>query len=283
MIGCQMLLTQLAAIYEHNFPKIPVSSTMRTLFFLMLSAVLFTATAADSHAAQVVKFEASSKWRGQIINLVGQFSRPRGSGKVPVVILLHGCGGLGFAVRSSLNAHARHAVRNGFAALVLDSFGPRRIAGGWVCKGLNRLADARSYRLRDIRDAAKWLKSRPDVDGRNIFVMGQSNGGSVALRAAAAGGFRAVAAYYPWCGAASGNRAPLIVFGGGLDDWVPPDACKHRRQTAKYRYVHYADAAHSFDVRSGRKRYLGYRIGYNGAATADSRSRMISFFRQHMR
>ncbi len=234
-------------------------------------------------AAERAKFPASSKWRGKPVELSGEFSRPAGAAKVPVVILMHGCGGLGGAVRTSLRAHARYLARNGFAALILDSFGPRRNAGGWVCKGLDRLAQARSYRLKDARDAAKWLKARPDIDGRNIFVMGQSNGGSVALRAAAGGGFRAVAAYYPWCGAASGNREPLIVFGGGLDDWVPPDACKRRPQSARYRYVHYEKAAHSFDVQSGLRRYLGYRIGYNGAATKDSRVKMVRFFRKHMR
>ncbi len=249
----------------------------------MATLIVCLCFVSQANAAQKAKFPASAKWRGKSIELTGQFSRPPGVSKVPAVILMHGCSGLGPAVRAALGEHARHLVRNGFAALVLDSFGPRRIAGGWVCKGFGRLAQARSYRLKDARDAAKWLKARPDIDGRNIFVMGQSNGGSVALRAAAAGGFRAVAAYYPWCGAASGNRAPLIVFGGGLDDWVPPDACKKRQQSARYRYVHYANAAHSFDVNSGLTRYLGYRIGYNHAATRDSRTKMLRFFRQHMR
>lgn len=239
--------------------------------------------APHANAAERVKFPASKTWRGNAIEIGGEFSRPGGNKKVPAVVLMHGCGGLGSAVRASLRTHARYLVRNGFAALILDSFGPRRIAGGWVCKGLDRLAEARSYRLADARDASKWLQARSDIDDRNIFVMGQSNGGSVALRAAAAGGFRAVAAYYPWCGAASGNRVPLIVFGGGLDDWVPPEACRNRRQSSRYQYIHYADAAHSFDVRSGVTRYLGYRLGYNQAATKDSRSQMVRFFRKHMR
>lgn len=234
-------------------------------------------------AAERVKFEASTKWRGKTVQLKGRFSRPAATGKVPVVVLMHGCGGLGSAVRASLNSHARILNQNGFAALVLDSFGPRRIAGGWVCKDLSRLVDARTYRLKDAHDALNWLKSRPDIDARNIFLMGQSNGGSVALLAAATGRYRAVAAYYPWCGAASSYRSPLIVFGAGKDDWVPPDQCAKRRQSGKYRFTLYPDAAHSFDVRTGSKTYLGYRIGYNGPATTDSRRRMIKFFRKHMR
>ncbi|MEX0343446.1 MAG: dienelactone hydrolase family protein [Rhizobiaceae bacterium] len=250
-------------------------------YIIAIWVALFLAPYAN--AAERVSFPASAKWRGKAVEIGGEFSRPGGSKKVPAVILMHGCGGLGSAVRASLRTHARYLVRNGFAVLILDSFGPRRIAGGWVCKGLDRLADARNYRLADARDASKWLLTRSDIDGRNIFIMGQSNGGSVALRAAAAGGFRAAAAYYPWCGAASANRAPLIVFGGGLDDWVPPKTCRNRPQSARYQYVHYDDAAHSFDVRSLQNSYLGYRLGYNSAATKDSRARMITFFRKHMR
>ncbi len=240
-------------------------------------------SAAGAAEVEWVKFRAKSEWRGQPVDLAGTFYPTAQGRKAPAVILMHGCGGLRTSVRSSLYEHANLFVRNGFAALLLDSFGPRGIDGGWVCEGLGRLAEARSYRLQDAQDAADWLKARAGIDGQNIFLMGQSNGGSVALRAAAAGGFRAVAAYYPWCGAASGNRAPLIVFGAGRDDWVPPGACGLRPQSENYRFVLYPEAAHSFDVRSGITSYLGHRIGFDASATADSRSRMIAFFRQHMR
>lgn len=256
---------------------------LRAIFVMLTAVSLFALVLEAAAASKRIKFGASSQWKGRSIELTGRLYRPSGMAKVPVVILMHGCSGLRFGVTASLHAHANTLNRNGFAALILDSFGPRGVAGGWVCKGLDRLADARIYRLRDAKDAARWLKSQPDIDARNVFLMGQSNGGSVALRAAAAGGFRAVAAYYPWCGAASGNRIPLIVFGGGRDDWVPPDKCGRRPQSAKYNFVLYPDAAHSFDVRSLVKIYLGHRIGYDAAATADSRRRMIAFFRKHMR
>lgn len=252
----------------------------KAIFLACFCATVLVATPA---AADRVKIPASTKWKGKAISLVGHFSRPGGSAKAPAVILMHGCSGLGPTIRASLNAHARVLNRNGFATLVLDSFRPRKVSGGYVCDTLRRLADARSYRLSDARDAAGWLKSRADIDGQNIFLMGQSNGGSVALRAAARGGFRAVAAYYPWCGAATSNRSPLIVFGGGRDDWVPPDQCGQRRQTSRYKFVLYPKAAHSFDVRSGLSIFKGYRTGYNGSATRDSRAAMVAFFRKHMR
>lgn len=250
---------------------------------LALVFVLTAGFAAPAVSAERVGIAASQKWHGRAFELRGQFYRPAGRARAPAVILMHGCGGLGASVRAALDAHARNLVRNGFAALVLDSFGSRGIPGDWVCRSLNRLAEARHYRLADARDAIRWLKSRPDIDSRNLFLMGQSNGGSVALRAAAAGGVRAVAAYYPWCGAASANRVPLIVFGGGKDDWVPPDECGRRRQSKRYRFVLYDAAAHSFDVKAATQSYLGHRIGYDARATADSRRRMVAFFRQHMR
>lgn len=251
--------------------------------YVLISTCALALSAVSAAAAERVKIPASTKWNGKAISLVGHFSRPGGSAKLPAVILMHGCAGLGPTIRASLNAHARVLNRNGFATLILDSFGPRKVGGGYVCDTLRRLADARSYRLADARDAAGWLKSQAGIDGRNIFLMGQSNGGSVALRAAARGGFRAVAAYYPWCGAATSNRSPLIVFGGGRDDWVPPDQCGQRRQTSKYTFVLYPKAAHSFDVRSGLSIFKGYRIGYNGSATRSSRAAMVAFFRKHMR
>ncbi len=257
------------------------------LFAFLILAGTFSAPVVPASASEAVKISASSKWRGKTIILAAEFFRPDRNGKVPVVILMHGCGGMHASVRGSLNAHARHLTGNGFAALVLDSFGPRRIGGGWVCGTTGRLAAARFYRQTDANDAARWLQAQPGIDDRNIFLMGQSNGGSTAIIAAMNSTvFRAVAAFYPWCGAFMSSRAPktpLIVFGGALDDWVSPQGCRVRARSKRYDYVEYGTVAHSFDVQSGLTSYRGHRVGYNATATADSRNRMVRFFRKHLR
>jgi hypothetical protein len=46
---------------------------------------------------------------------------------------MHGCSGLHPLTRKSLQAHARDLVGAGFATLILDSSGPRKLTGERVC------------------------------------------------------------------------------------------------------------------------------------------------------
>ena len=116
--------------------------------------------------------------------------------------------------------------------------------------------------------------------------MGQSNGGSVAINAAKASstsGFRAVAAYYPWCGSLGSASvklaSSLIIFSGGRDDWVPARECRNRRSSGQpLKVIEYPNAAHSFDLQIATQRYLGKLIGYDRFATENSRARMVEFF-----
>jgi dienelactone hydrolase len=138
----------------------------------------------------------------------------------------------------------------------------------------------------DAFDAQRYLQSLGYVDAENIFLMGQSNGGSVALTAARTHGahpFRAVAAYYPWCGSFGSTNvnlaSPTIIFGGNDDDWVHPLDCRRNKSTgAELKLVLYPGAAHSFDVRISKQRFIGKLIGYDENATRDSSSKMIAFF-----
>src|SRR5690606_28122746 len=117
----------------------------------------------------------------------------------------------------------RHFAEEGFVGLILDSFGPREIAG--VCGDDTAAAAARDFRLWDAFDARARLAGLPFVDGDNVFLVGQNHGASVALRAAVddyvsavkgAGRFNAVAALYPWCGEFVARPvdyvSPLLLF-----------------------------------------------------------------------
>ncbi len=210
---------------------------------------------------------------------------------------MHGCGGWQPAVLDALQAHAEFLVRHGFAVLNLDSFGPRKKTGGQVCESWQQLQDARFYRLYDAFDALRYLQARDFVNAQNVFLMGQSNGGSVAIKAAlasdphaygrAGAAFRAVVAYYPWCGILGQHSlilaSPLLIFGGGLDDWAPPHQCAQARASgAPLRVKIYPRAVHSFDVDIVVQRYLGRWIGKNAYATSDSRERMLAFFQEYL-
>lgn len=261
-----------------------------TLFSVFGAAMGHSGAKADS---SLVRIPASKPFTASSLSLTADLVRPEGAGPFPAVVLMHGCGGLQSAVRHALGQHAAFLRDHGFVVLTLDSFGPRGNAGGAVCSSFDRLREARDYRTHDAFDALRFLQGKDFVDESRIFLVGQSNGGSVALNAAAAGaakrynrgarGFAGVVAYYPWCGTLGTTRlsleAPLMVFGGGRDDWVPADDCGRFRATGAGLEVKiYPTAAHSFDLLAPEHRYLGKLVGYDRAATEDSRQRMLAFF-----
>ena len=261
-------------------------------FVRLAGALLLAACSLPALAADAVTFPASRGYTADQVLLRADLSRPEGEGPFPAVVLMHGCGGWQPAVRFTMNAYAEHLSRRGFVVLNLDSFGPRRRGGGVVCESFDQLAQARDYRTHDAHDALRYLQAQPFVDGANVFLMGQSNGGSVAIQVAQGQGphaadqgqgFRGVVAFYPWCGAFSSNRVnlktPLLVLGGERDDWVPAHECKGVRSTgAPLELVIYPEAAHSFDLEVGVHRYLGKLVGKNPQAAEDSRARMVAFF-----
>ncbi len=246
-----------------------------------------------TYAGEIVKFEASRAYTSTNVTLRAEVSKPKGDGPFPAVVLMHGCGGWQPPVRYTMNSYTDFLVDHGFVVLNLDSFGPRNNGGGKVCESIKRLTDALDYRTHDAYDALRYLQTQKFVAGDNVFLMGQSNGGSVAINVAKGDalqgqevGFRAVVAYYPWCGS-FGNRkvalaAPLLVFGGGQDDWVPARECEGVQSTgAELQLKIYPEAAHSFDLEIMPQRYLGKLIGKNKYAAEDSRGRMLAFFTEH--
>jgi len=145
---------------------------------LVLLVVLF-ATAGFSPASrgfEYVQFEASNPAQSGQVMLTAQLFLPQGAGPFPAVVLMHGCGGWQPAVLHALQEHAGFLVRHGFVVLNLDSFGPRKKAGGQVCESWQLLQDARFYRTNDAFDALRFLQARHFVDAQNVFLMGQSNG-----------------------------------------------------------------------------------------------------------
>lgn len=267
---------------------------MRFVFWLLPLALAVGLTA-PARAQEIVRFEASRPDGAEKVLLRAELTKPDGTGPFPAVILMHGCGGWQPAVHYALRDHADFLARHGYVVLNLDSFGPRHYSGGALCASNARLQEALVYRAYDAFDAMRYLQLQPFVDGQDIFLMGQSNGGSVALEAAAAGApdshgggnaFRAVVAYYPWCGVYSRTErlvSPLLILSGAKDDWVSARECENIHASgADFETRTYPQAAHSFDVDVLPQRYLGHLIGYDPNAAADSDARMLAFFAAHM-
>lgn len=261
-----------------------------------IAALLLFFIPQTSAALEKVSFEASSRHKGKSIRLRAEIFRPRGRGPFPSVVMMHACGGWSPPAFASLRKHADNFVRNGFLVLNLDSFGPRGNARGVICRDRAQSRNAQLYRAQDAFDARAFLAARPDVDARNIFLMGQSHGANVAVQIADRGSvvsaadpernFRAAVAYYPFCLPKIYPMKlgiPLMIFGAELHDWTPVQGCRDlKMQGAENELVVYRGALHAFDLELSRHRYLGYLMGYDAAATRDSRKRMVEFFRRHM-
>ncbi|MYD95044.1 MAG: alpha/beta hydrolase fold domain-containing protein [Chloroflexi bacterium] len=257
----------------------------------LAAAVLLTVGCqATSGTGSAVQIEVDSR-----LTLTGTLAAPEGPGPFPAVVLMHGCNGLDPEVLRALKDHSRHLVQAGFVALVLDSFGPRRVRPP-VCAGKHAVS-ASDYRVDDAFRALQFLRAQPNVDDTRIFLMGQSQGGHIALHVAArgdpvsqslkdahGGGFRALVAYYPPCAVPRDIDTPLLILSGAKDNWTPPAECqraKARVRGAPYEVIVYPGEVHSFDLLMGLERFLGFPVGGNPGGHPESRNAMIQWFLTH--
>lgn len=291
MIKSQVCLQRSTFALLKNFLK--MSSGAVALAFVIAFSITVTPDTAVAATEQVVI--QSSVHRNVVLQ--GHLHRPSAKGRAPAVVLMHGCGGWQPAVLKGLQDYAKFLTASGFVVLNLDSFGVRRKTGGVVCQSFESLADARRYRTNDAFDGLRFLRAQTFVDPDNIFLIGQSNGGSVAMISATveargrhmktSPGFKGIVALYPWCGATGSRRpnldTPLLILGGAKDDWVPPRDCQRMTSRGAALSVKvYQNAAHSFDVPVPVHRYLGNLVGYSPNAASDAKSEILAFFKSNI-
>ena len=115
----------------------------------------------------------SGEWGARVADASKVF-RPEGPGPFPVALILHGCGGK----TPFLETYAQVAVEAGWAAVVVDSFAPRKIsplrAKLTVCTGTRLQGLERSG---DIFAMLAWLEDQPWADAERVFLAGWSHGG----------------------------------------------------------------------------------------------------------
>jgi dienelactone hydrolase len=105
---------------------------------------------------------------------------PPGPGPYPTVLLIHGCGGLQGANGPNpiMDEYARSAVEAGWAAGILDSYGPRQWEAPWarrrVCTGILLQGYRRAA---DVLAGVDLLEQDPRVDPRHLRVASWSHGG----------------------------------------------------------------------------------------------------------
>jgi dienelactone hydrolase len=242
-----------------------------------------TASAADEgRPAEPVQFDIA--WaKPNPHPLRGYLRRPAAAGRYPAVVLLHDCVG---DWRGIDERWGKLLASWGYAALTVDSYGSRGIAG--ACN--NELIPPDLF---DAYSALMFLRSSPFVHADRIAVMGVSTGGTRTLWSVERGfverqfgeKFRAAIALYPQCFSVTGRMTvPTLILVGERDQWARAGDCREllRRNSATdssavegdtpppLSLVVYPGAHHAFDnpaFRAGR-RFLWHWVEYD-AAVAD--------------
>ena len=266
---------------------------------------LFLAGCASTH----VTFPNATP--GTALHVPAHEYRPRGDGPFPGVVLLHGCGG----VSTSTHQWARWFRRQGYVALIVDSWTPRGFSDG--CPATAPDPDA-TERFDDAIGALVFLRSRPYVDGARVGAIGWSNGGVYSMavvngpsleRARRRGvtipepGFMAAIGVYPGgCASLAPELSvrPVLVLMGDVDDWTRPGPCvdlvaSQRARGADATIVLYHGAYHYFDVEGQARTELtdvandnrpnsccGATVGYDPEAAADAFRRVAVFFGRYL-
>lgn len=213
------------------------------------------------------------------VTITGLLFRPAGTQRAPVIVGLHGCGGMWRAgagrpdrLDSRSTAWTQRFLAQGHAVLWPDSFNPRGRRSVCVVKRGEPSIDPAVRRL-DVLGALAFIGTQPALDGTRVALVGWSHGGSTVLETvngkdaqvaqfyAATGAPkapRAAVAFYPGCGVSTRKgdawlpALPLALFSGALDDWSATPVCVRLGEAARARGANmsvtvYPDAHHGFD------------------------------------
>lgn len=197
---------------------------------------------------------------GKPVTLAGELRVAQGSGRMPVVVLMHGSGGVG----GNIAAWSRTFNAMGISTFVIDGFTGR----GITATSTNQALLGRLNFIVDIYHALDVLAKHPRVDPERIVLMGFSRGGQAALYASlqrfhkrwntSGLQFAAYIPFYPDCSTTYRDDTELVarpirIFHGGPDDYNPVRTCKAfvERLRAAGRDVElteYPDSPHGFDL-----------------------------------
>lgn len=197
---------------------------------------------------------------GRPATVGGELRIAQGSGRLPVVVLMHGSSGVGAAMEPWV--HSLNAM--GISTLVIDGFTGR----GLTVVGPNQALLGRLNLIVDIYRSLEILAHHPRVDPERIALMGFSRGGQAALFASldrfnelwnkSGIRFAAYIPFYPDCstsyvGDTEVADKPIRIFHGTPDDYNPVASCKayvSRLQEAKRDVLltEYPDSEHAFDI-----------------------------------
>jgi dienelactone hydrolase len=197
---------------------------------------------------------------GTPVTVGGELRVAQGSGRMPVVVLMHGSSGVGAAMEPWV--HTFNAM--GISTFVIDGFTGR----GLTATGPDQALLGRLNLIVDIYRSLEILAKHPRVDPDRIVLMGFSRGGQAALFASldrfnklwnkSGIRFAGYIPFYPDCSTSYVSdtdvaERPIRIFHGTPDDYNPVASCKAyvaRLMEAKRDVVltEYPDSEHAFDI-----------------------------------
>jgi dienelactone hydrolase len=189
----------------------------------------------------------------------GKLRVAQGAGRLPVVVLMHGSGGMG----PNIELWERTFNAMGVSTFALDGFTGR----GLTQTSTDQALLGRLNFILDIYRGLDVLAKHPRVDPQRIMLMGFSRGGQAALYASlkrfhqlwnkSGLEFAAYIPFYPDCATTytadteTADR-PIRIFGGTPDDYNPIALCKAYAARLKaagrdVQVTEYPNAPHAFD------------------------------------
>lgn len=224
----------------------------------------------------------------------------------PVVIMLHGCGGMlnpQGEPNVRMKDYARLLNAQGWHTLAVDSLTPRGETELCTQRNASRKVKV-TDRTDDVLSALSWLTTQPQVDVSRVALLGWSNGGSTLLAAingklpsvaahVASGQRQAIlptvaVAFYPGCEVERRRGfqpvAPVWLLLGADDDWTPPQACQ-ALASEQVQVRTWPGAVHGFDgtaavrlrldVPNGARPGSGVHVGAHPQAREESRGLLL--------
>ncbi len=224
----------------------------------MLLVPAATALAAGQLTREELSFPR--EYRGKQATIIAELQLPRGTGKVPAMIIHHGSGGVA-AEREG--RYAREMVNVGVAALVIDSFKGR----GIVSTVKDQSAVSAQEMADDAFAALRLLASHPRIASDRVGILGFSKGATAALltalerraKRALPDGLRFAVhvSLYPSCDShyyrPKSTGSPIYLLLGGADTYAGVGPCQEyatalKAEGAAIDVTVYPGAPHGFDM-----------------------------------
>lgn len=260
------------------------TSFLRLLATILMMSVLsaciaekkLSLTAGDSGTFRFAS--PSSYWKGENIDLIGTLDFPENiTGKVPVVVILHGSGGPGSQGIDTM--WSKFYRSQGVASFRLDYY---------TTRGISKAGPGGPAAPQDVDGALRFIKTHPRIDADRIALHGISRGGSIVLSTLKLQPYqlgdvtpKLIVAMYPGCERISVDKGTtdekVLIIVGSKDKLSRASVCEETEAAAKRLgkdvTTHVIEGAyHGFDGQGGgRTVQFGQASYYMGPSASGLR------------